>query len=358
MSFRDLNGVNGRISSRQQPRPKKDDETNFEPSIKDNIQEIQDLNRRANEFLEQAQRSFLSKRIGDSLDRVLEQSQQLSQETDRLFRDWTVHLAGEPSERQRKKFSFEKLRKTFEEEVVSIKEVARRVVVLQQEATLLDRGSGPIECRPVCEEQTSFSTFEDVEHGLLDDSTGQVSRMAQQEDATIRNRIAQEREEGIRRIQSQVHEVNQIFRDLASIVQEQGHEIESIERTAESSCADTKQAASELRKAADRQRGSRERLCCMLTAAVILLFLVVLPHMHMSQLSPFSRSKTGTRSSAAEAPVTASAAPPGWRAAVIPPSSKSAGEVTQTAGLPKPDGTASSGNPPSGRTASSQDHVT
>lgn len=357
MSFRDLNGVTSRISSGQ-PRPKKDDETSFEPNIKENIHEIQDLNRRANELVEKAQRSFLSKRIGDSLDRLLEQSQQLSQETDRLFRDWTVHLAGEPTRKQRKKFSFEKLRKTFEEEVVRFKDVARQAVVLQQEATHLDRGSGPIECQSVCEEQNSFSTFEDVEHGLLDDSTGQVSRMVQQEDATIRNRIAQEREEGIRRIQSQVHEVNQIFRDLASIVQEQGQEIESIERTAESSCSDTKQAATELRKAADRQRGSRERLCCMLTVAVVLLFLVVLPHMHMSELRHFSHSKAGTRSSPAEVSDTASAAPPGWRAAAIPPSSQAANVVAQTASLPKGDSTASDSNPSSGRSASSQAHVT
>ncbi|CAE8602208.1 unnamed protein product [Polarella glacialis] len=65
-------------------------------------------------------------------------------------------------------------------------------------------------------------------------------------DVTIRNRIAQEREEGIRRIQSQVHEVNQIFRDLASIVQEQGHDLETVAGTTQSASSNTKQA---------RQRG-------------------------------------------------------------------------------------------------------
>merc|ERR1712151_1021688 len=106
-----------------------------------------------------------------------------------------------------------------------------------------------------------------------------------QEDATIRNRIAQEREEGIRRIQGQVSEVNQIFRDLASIVQDQGVQFESIENQAESSSANTKQAVTELKKAVDRQKGARERLCCMLAVAIVVLCFVILPHMNVLELS-------------------------------------------------------------------------
>merc|ERR1712217_232837 len=107
----------------------------------------------------------------------------------------------------------------------------------------------------------------------------------QSEDVTIRNRIAQEREEGIRRIQGQVSEVNQIFRDLASIVQEQGTQFESIENQAESSCSNTKQAVTELKKAVDRQRGTRERLCCMLALAIVVLCFIILPHMNVLELS-------------------------------------------------------------------------
>eukprot|EP00931_Biecheleriopsis_adriatica_P050032 TRINITY_DN28956_c0_g1_i1.p1 TRINITY_DN28956_c0_g1~~TRINITY_DN28956_c0_g1_i1.p1 ORF type:complete len:382 (+),score=87.81 TRINITY_DN28956_c0_g1_i1:58-1146(+) len=356
MSFRDLGGAKSSGLAQRQPRRDKDEETSFERSIKANIQEIQDSVRRANEQLEQAQRSFLSKRIGESLDRFLERSQQLSQETERLFRDWTVHLAGEPAERHRKKFSYEKLQKAFEEEVTHLKDAARRTVAAQQEAVHMDRGSTSIECRPICEEQSAFSVCgeSDVEHGLLDDSCVQVSSLAQQEDATIRNRIAQEREEGIRRIQSQVHEVNQIFRDLASIVSEQGNEIDSIERTAESASADTKQAALELRKAHDRSRGSRERLCCMLTAAVVLLFLIVLPHMHMSSLHfdhSHASSSSGTAQRASAVPAGSSAASDvavpvaGWRqTAFLSPSSRGASDGKQ--GASQASGSSSAGSPP------------
>lgn len=290
MSFRDL-------GSKGTTRHRREEETSFEANIKANIQEIQDLVHRANEQLEQAERSYLSKRGAESLDGYMERSHTLSQETERLFRDWTVHFAGEPAERHRKKFSYEKLQRAFEEEVVHVKEVARRTLAAQKEASKPSNTRAPKEIRPVCDEQNEslLCAESDVEHGLLEE--------AQCQGTVIRSRIAQEREESIRRIQSQVHEVNQIFRDLASIVHEQGHDIESIEHTADASSRETKQAASELRKAADRQRGSRERLCCMLTAAVVLLFLIVLPHMHMSEFRRFDHfAKSGANAPAENAP--------------------------------------------------------
>jgi len=283
MSFKDL-GSKGLSSRRPQNERGTEGETSFEQSIKANIQEIQDLLHRANEQLEQSQRNYLSKRSTESLEGFLERGQELSQETERLFRDWTVHLAGEPGERHRKKFSYEKLQRAFEQEVGRVKDVARKTVADQKEAA--NSRQRPKEFRPVCDEQSEslLCPQTDVEHGHDE---------AQCQDAVIRSRIAQEREEGIRRIQSQVHEVNQIFRDLASIVHEQGNDIESIEHSADSASRETKQAASELRKAADRQRGSRERLCCMLTAAVVLLFLIVLPHMHMSEFRRFDTKSSG-----------------------------------------------------------------
>lgn len=290
MSFNDLHSgpKGGGHASKQQPKQRRDDDSTFERQIKANIQEMQDSIRKAGEQLDHVQRSIMSKRAGESLDKFLEHSRELSQSTQRLFSEWTVHLAGEPSERHRKRFSYEKLQRAFEEEVSHLKDVAKRAVVVQQEAA----GSGAngrqaIECRPMCDEQGASACGDDVEHGLLDDSenTSTCGLSSLQEDATIRNRIAQEREEGIRRIQGQVSEVNQIFRDLASIVHEQGTQFESIETQAESSSSNTKQAVQELKKAVDRQRGTRERLCCMLAVAIVVLCFVILPHMNMLEFN-------------------------------------------------------------------------
>lgn len=309
MSFRDLESGRQGCVSRHHPQPKqrRDEESPFERVIKANIQEMQDNMRLATEQLGRATRSFLSKRMAEALDRYLERSRDLAEEAEQSFRDWTVHLAGEPSERHRKKFSYDKLRKAFEEEVVHLKDVARQVMAAQQEARNTS-GSAAIGMAPMCEEQSSNDDVasDDDGQGLLDDAgRAQVPRCHQlAEDTSIQSRIAMEREEGIRRIQSQVSEVNQIFRDLASICTDQGQHIETIEAQAESTVLNTKQATQELKKASDRQRSTRERLCCMLTVGVVVLLFVVMYHAHALGFSrPVQMANVNTVSAVGDSPV-------------------------------------------------------
>eukprot|EP00928_Gymnodinium_smaydae_P071064 TRINITY_DN54746_c0_g1_i1.p1 TRINITY_DN54746_c0_g1~~TRINITY_DN54746_c0_g1_i1.p1 ORF type:complete len:295 (-),score=55.08 TRINITY_DN54746_c0_g1_i1:174-1058(-) len=282
MSFAPVDSDGPRVYghvSKQQPKQRKDEGSPYERSIKANIQELQENMHRADEQLERMQRGFVTKRSGESLEKCLERSRELVEETEQCFRDWTVALAGEPAERHRKRFSYQKLRKAFEEEMSHLKEVARQAVVVQQEAN--DKRAAPpaaVECYNICDDQ---SDMPDEESGLLTDMGGgaQGSHLLLNEEVAMQSSLARDREDGIRRIQSQVAEVNQIFRDLASIVSEQDQQFQSIETQAESASVATKDATRDLRKALDRQRSQRERLCCLLIACVVLLTVVVLPHM-------------------------------------------------------------------------------
>jgi len=328
MSFRDLDSGKkgtGHGSSRQ-PKQRRSEESTFERNIKSNIQSMQDSIRKVSEKLEQAQRSFFSKRVEDSLERCLEQSHKLARETEQLFREWQVHLADEPAERHRKKFSIEKLQKAFDEEAAHLKEVAQRAKQTQQEAIAAGNcglsSSGGVECYSMCDEQDED---DDCERGLLDDSTqtrDQTCMLAQEQDAAIRNQIAVEREEGIKRIQCQVSEVNQIFRDLASIVTDQGQQIGSIESQAETTASSTQQAVQELKKAVDRQRGAREKLCCLLATVILFLCFIILPQMHVLAFHPYSTAGGSlvAQTNAAGQPGGSPAAEPaagraGWRPA-------------------------------------------
>lgn len=297
MSFRDLERERDHPpktghASKQQPKQRRRDDTQdaFERPIRAAVQELQDAVRKASTQLEQVQKNQNSKRSGEILNQLLANSGRLADEAANLLRDWTVHLAGEPSERHRKKFSHEKLQKAFDEEVVHLKEVNQRASALNTDAPSLIGASAQWppgsfrECQNVCEgpDIGDANDHADSEAGLLSDAVVCDMGSPMQEESTLRIRstIVQERDEGIRRIQNQVTEVNQMFRDLASIVHDQGHQFESIERNAESAAVNTKQAVQELKNAVDRQRGNRERLCCMLVAAVCLLVFVMFPHMH------------------------------------------------------------------------------
>ncbi|OVA02880.1 Target SNARE coiled-coil domain [Macleaya cordata] len=68
--------------------------------------------------------------------------------------------------------------------------------------------------------------------------------------------IIEEREQGIQEIQQQIGEVNEIFKDLAVLVHEQGAMIDDIDSNIESSYAATVQAKSQLGKAAKTQKSN------------------------------------------------------------------------------------------------------
>jgi len=256
-----------------QPKQWSVEDTSFEQQIRSNIQQMQASIRRVTDQLDS---SRVASCAGDTSDKSLEMSQDLAQKTEQLFREWTVHLAGETSVRHKKKFSYEKLQKAFQEEVARLKDTGRRVICQRQQAAKIEaRAASSTQHLPLGDDQR------DEELSLL--SPPELGEMEVVSDELLfQNRVATERAEGIRRIQSQVTEVNQMFRDLASIVSEQGHQFETIEQHAEETSSNTQLAVKEVKKMSDRQRSQSERLCCMLmTSMLVLCFLVVshLPHL-------------------------------------------------------------------------------
>ncbi|CAA2999294.1 syntaxin-22-like [Olea europaea var. sylvestris] len=87
--------------------------------------------------------------------------------------------------------------------------------------------------------------------------------------------IIEEREQGIKEIQQQIGEVNEIFKDLAVLVHEQGSLIDDIGSNVEGSHAATTQATSQLTKAAKIQKSNSSLTCLMLLIVGIVLLIVV-----------------------------------------------------------------------------------
>lgn len=87
--------------------------------------------------------------------------------------------------------------------------------------------------------------------------------------------IIEERELGIQEIQQKIGEVNEIFKDLAVLVHEQGALIDDIGTHIENSQAATVQAKSHLVKAAKIQRSSSSLACLLLVIFGIVLLIVI-----------------------------------------------------------------------------------
>ncbi|CAN6974961.1 unnamed protein product [Brassica oleracea var. botrytis] len=88
---------------------------------------------------------------------------------------------------------------------------------------------------------------------------------------TFNEAIIEEREQGIREIQEQIGEVNEIFKDLAVLVNDQG-----MTSNIDNSQAATAQATAQLRKAAKTQRANSSLTCLLILIFGIVLLIVII----------------------------------------------------------------------------------
>lgn len=88
--------------------------------------------------------------------------------------------------------------------------------------------------------------------------------------------IIDEREQGIHEIQNQIGEVNEIFKDLAVLVHEQGVMIDDIGSSVENAHAATAQGKSQLVKASKTQKSNSSLTCLLLVIFGIILLIVII----------------------------------------------------------------------------------
>lgn len=87
--------------------------------------------------------------------------------------------------------------------------------------------------------------------------------------------IIDEREQGIKDIQQQIGEVNDIFKDLAVLVHEQGVMIDDIDSNVENSYSTTTQANVQLGKASKSQKSNSSLMCWLFVVFGVILVVVI-----------------------------------------------------------------------------------
>jgi len=87
--------------------------------------------------------------------------------------------------------------------------------------------------------------------------------------------LIQEREAEIREIETGIHELSEIFRDLGTLVHEQGGMLDNIESNVYSIAVDTAGAAEELSTASEYQRKAGRRAACLGLILIIVVAVVL-----------------------------------------------------------------------------------
>lgn len=100
--------------------------------------------------------------------------------------------------------------------------------------------------------------------------------MANQDDVDFQEQLIIERESEIRNIEQSVGELNELFRDVAHMVHEQGGMLDIIEENVETTHDASRGAYSNLNQASNYQKSARSKACILLLILAIVLVIIVL----------------------------------------------------------------------------------
>ncbi|TKA81546.1 hypothetical protein B0A49_00460 [Cryomyces minteri] len=101
-------------------------------------------------------------------------------------------------------------------------------------------------------------------------------RLASQDEVDFQESLIVERESEIRNIEQSVGELNELFKDVAHMVHEQGEQLDIIADNVQGVRDDTQGASTELRTAERHQRSARGKACCLLLILAVVLTVVIL----------------------------------------------------------------------------------
>jgi hypothetical protein len=144
---------------------------------------------------------------------------------------------------------------------------------VQQSALEKERASASA-ARTALEESTAGNPSQSggSQHELQDQ---EQLHLASQDEVDFQDSLIVERESEIRNIEQSVGELNELFRDVAHIVNEQGQQLDITSENVERVRNDTQGADRELRSASRYQKNARSKACCLLLVLAVIFTIIL-----------------------------------------------------------------------------------
>ncbi|KAJ5889917.1 hypothetical protein N7504_010727 [Penicillium tannophilum] len=164
------------------------------------------------------------------------------------------------------KWTQQKLSSEFKANLDEFQTVQRRALEKQR--------ASAVAARTAIEDGEHPSGDADVQ--LQEQQLLEQPRLANQGEVDFQETLIIEREEEIRNIEQSVGELNELFRDVAHIVGEQGGQLDIISENVQNVTQDTRGANVELRGASRYQKNARNKACCLFVILAVILLIIVL----------------------------------------------------------------------------------
>lgn len=176
---------------------------------------------------------------------------------------------------------FSQLLKQFQGQQRDLAEVQRVVLIEAQKDSSASSEQTPLLAKEAGgsshgDETRYESLSEHLQHKQPQEQQQQMLDVVRQEDVDFQQSLIQERDLEIRTIQEGIAEINAIFKDLGTLVTQQGEQIDSVEDNVTDMAANTRSAVDELVSANEYQRKKRNWSMCVLAVLIIVLVVILL----------------------------------------------------------------------------------
>ncbi|CAL1686278.1 unnamed protein product [Lasius platythorax] len=216
-----------------------------------------------------------SQELRNQLHQIQHYTQQLAKDTSVHLRDLAV-LANNsgstsPGEQRQRKMQRERLQDEFTSALNSFQGVQR--LAASKEKEMVRRAKASAGIAPFGEKKQE--TLIELQDSRTYTNDPQKLQLQDQMQEQINLRMLEEQEASIRQLESNISDINQIFKDLGALVYDQGEVIDSIEASVERTEVSVSEGASQVRQASSYQTKLRKKKCILvLIAAVVLAILI------------------------------------------------------------------------------------
>lgn len=241
---------------------------NIGSNIQKIIQNVSSMQR----MLTQIGTSQDNQQLQNQLHQIQHYTNQLAKDTSKQLKDLNNFPPERSLDPRQWKLQREKLHSDFTRALDSFQRAQRQAAQKEKDVIRKYKSANSEFGGPSQQQQNLI----DIESGANNQSRTQAMI---EEEASIE--LLQEREKAVRQLEADITDVNQIFKDLAAMVHDQGELVDSIEENVESAAISITAGNEQLRQAERYQVQSRRRKILFALLGIIAIFFILSWILHM-----------------------------------------------------------------------------